>query len=104
MKKFYKTFLPFFLKSNQNETQNTFYFYNFLFLDLKDELTKIKIKKLMEEENKTPKESSIVFKNSLKRKENHETTQIDVKNNFLIDPLETDNKMEKRNDQKKRKP
>ena len=48
------------------------------------------------EEDKTPKESSIVFKKSLKRKkENHKATQVDEKNNFLVDPLETDNRKEK---------
>ena len=51
----------------------------------------------MEEENKTPKESSIVFKKSLKRKkENHKTSQVDGKNNILVDLLETDNKKQKR--------
>ena len=50
----------------------------------------------MEEENKTPKESSIVFKKSLEgKKENHKTTQVDEKNNILVDPLETDNRKEK---------
>ena len=50
----------------------------------------------MEEENKTPKESSIVFKKSLEKREeeNHKTTQVDEKNNILVDLLETDNRME----------
>ena len=47
----------------------------------------------MEEENKTPKESSIVFKKSLE--ENHKTNQVDEKNDFLVVPLETDNRKEK---------
>ena len=49
----------------------------------------------MEEENKTPKESSIVFKKSLKRKK-EKTSQVDGKNNILVDLLETDNKKQKR--------
>ena len=51
----------------------------------------------MEEENKTPKESSIVFKKSLegREEENHKTSQVDEKNNILVDPLETDNRKEK---------
>ena len=46
----------------------------------------------MEEENKTPKESSIFFKKSLegREKENHKTSQVDGKNNVLVDLLETD--------------
>ena len=51
----------------------------------------------MEEENKTPKESSIVFKKSIEKreKENHKTSQVDEKNNILVDPLEADNRIEK---------
>ena len=51
----------------------------------------------MEEENKTPKEGSIVFKKSLEKREeqNHKTTQVDEKNNILVDRLETGNRMEK---------
>ena len=50
----------------------------------------------MEEENVTSNESSIVFEKSLEKREeeNHKTTQVDVKNNILVDPLGTDNRME----------
>ena len=47
----------------------------------------------MEEENKTSKESSIVFKKSIENREedNHKTSQNDI----LVDHLETDIRMEK---------
>ena len=43
----------------------------------------------MEEENETSNESSIVFKKLLEKREeeNHKTTQVDVKNNILVDPF-----------------
>ena len=50
----------------------------------------------MEEEDKTSKMIITVIKKSLEnREENHKTTQVDEKNNILVDPLETDNRMEK---------
>ena len=45
----------------------------------------------MEEDNKPPKKIIPV----IRKEENNKTTQIDGKNNFLVDPLETNNRMEK---------
>ena len=44
----------------------------------------------MEEDNKPPKKIITVIK-----KEENKTIQVDEKNNFLVDPLETNNRMEK---------
>ena len=48
----------------------------------------------MEEKNKTPKKSSIVFRKPLEKR-NHKASLVDVKNNFLVDPLKTNNRKEK---------
>ena len=45
----------------------------------------------MEEDNKPPKKIITV----IRKEENNKTTQVVGKNNFLVDPLETNNRMEK---------